>query len=282
MEGTRLLSDIFKAKGNYPEALKYLMRYTEVKDSIINQENTVRYSRLQSIYRSEQQEKEIEILKKDQELARLTQQITITGFAIAVIAAGLIIFYLRSSVKRKQEVIKKNEEIHNSQQALIKAELANKHLTENQLRQDLEFRHKELVTYTLNMAQKNTLMENLREGIQEMLVTSDQDSKMKLSKLIRVIDTTLETEKDWDEFKMYFEKVHSSFFENLKTYFPDLSQSDIKLCALVSLNLNIKDMSELMGISPESVKMARHRLRKKLNIPPQENLADFIASFKKS
>jgi DNA-binding CsgD family transcriptional regulator len=79
---------------------------------------------------------------------------------------------------------------------------------------------------------------------------------------------------------MHFEKVHHSFFDNLKKKFPDLSQSDLKLCALISLNLSSKDMAELMGISPESVKMARHRLRKKLDLATEENLADFVLSFK--
>jgi DNA-binding CsgD family transcriptional regulator len=49
---------------------------------------------------------------------------------------------------------------------------------------------------------------------------------------------------------------------------------------LISLNLSIKDIAELMGISPESVKMARHRLRKKLNLATEDNLAEFVASFK--
>ena len=124
------------------------------------------------------------------------------------------------------------------------------------------------------------LMENIRESIQDVMSATDKDSKIQLPKLIKLIDYSLESEKDWDEFKMYFEKVHSSFFENMKQHFPDLSQSDLKLCALISLNLSMKEMAELMGISPESVKMARHRLRKKLDIASDENLVDFLANFK--
>jgi len=97
---------------------------------------------------------------------------------------------------------------------------------------------------------------------------------------MKVIDYSLESEKDWDEFRMYFEKVHSSFFENLKAQHPDLTQGDLKLCALISLNLSMKEMAELMGISPESVKMARHRLRKKLSLATEENLTEFVAGYK--
>jgi DNA-binding CsgD family transcriptional regulator len=152
------------------------------------------------------------------------------------------------------------------QHSLSITEFENNELNEMQLKQDLEFRHKELLTYTLNLVQKNALMENIRESIREVMNATDKDSRIQMPKLIKLIDYSLESEKDWDEFKMYFEKVHSSFFENLKQHFPDLSQGDLKLCSLISLNLSMKEMAELLGISPESVKMARHRLRKKLDI----------------
>jgi hypothetical protein len=34
-----------------------------------------------------------------------------------------------------------------------------------------------------------------------------------------------------------------------------------------------------MGITSESVKMARHRLKKKLNLGPEESLVDYLIKF---
>ena len=242
----------------------------------------MKFMRLQAIYENEKKEKELDLLKAEQRLSESRNRLIYTASGAVFIIAIIMIISLRNRVRREKEIARKNDELHHTQQSLIEVELANKQLAEKQLQQDLEFRHKELLTYTLNLVQKNNLMENLREGIQELLATTDKDSKIQLTKLIKVIDYSLESEKDWDEFRMYFEKVNSSFFQRLKNQFPDLTQSDLKLCALISLNLSMKEMAELMGISPESVKMARHRLRKKLNLVTEENLTEFLASFKTS
>lgn len=279
-EAAWILSDVYTQKKDYEQALIYFRWKEALSDSIRGQESNRNFQRMQSLYENEKKEQELNLLKAEKSLSQSRNRIIYIGLSAVIIIGLLIILMQRNKIKREKELALKNEQLHLAQQSLTNAALENRAMAEKQLQQDLEFRHKELLTYTLNLVQKNALMENLREGIQEMLATTDKDSKIKLTKLIKVIDYGLESEKDWDEFRMYFEKVHSSFFQKLKDQFPDLSQSDLKLCALLSLNLSMKEMAELMGISPESVKMARHRLRKKLNLVTEENLAEFIANFK--
>ncbi|MBD0254098.1 MAG: hypothetical protein ICV83_00140 [Cytophagales bacterium] len=142
-------------------------------------------------------------------------------------------------------------------------------------RQALDFRNKELTTYALHMAQKNSMLEELRQCIQELGLTQ-KESAPKYKRLTRLIDYSFTLDKDWDEFKLYFERVHPDFFGRLKEQYPSLSANELRLCALLKLNLSVKEMASLMGISPESVKMARHRLRKKLGLTSDQNLAGFM------
>jgi tetratricopeptide (TPR) repeat protein/DNA-binding CsgD family transcriptional regulator len=280
LEGDLLLSEIYAEKKMFDKAYLFLGENKKLQDSIREKESSLKIARLETLIDTERNEKQIALLNKEKEAANFRQRIILSSLGLVVLIGGLVIYTQRTSLRRKHDLIKKGEELLKTQQILSTKELENKALVEDQLKQDLEFRHKELLTYTLNLVQKNALMENIRESIQEVMSATDKDSKIQLPKLIKLIDYSLESEKDWEEFKMYFEKVHSSFFENMKLHFPDLNQSDLKLCALVSLNLSMKEMAELMGISPESVKMARHRLRKKLDIASDENLADFLAGFK--
>jgi tetratricopeptide (TPR) repeat protein/DNA-binding CsgD family transcriptional regulator len=275
-----ILSDAYAQKKDFEKALTYYRWQVALTDSIKGQESSVRFMRMQSLYENEKKEQELSLLKVEKDITEFRNRIIYIVLGAVIIIGLLIIYTQRNKIRREKEIARKNEELHATQQSLIQVELSNKALAEKQLQQDLEFKHKELLTYTLNFVQKNALMETLREGIQDLLATTDKDSKIRLTKLIKVIEYSLESEKDWDEFRMYFEKVHSSFFQRLKGQFPDLSQGDLKLCALISLNLSMKEVAELMGISPESVKMARHRLRKKLNLVTEENLTEFIASFK--
>jgi DNA-binding CsgD family transcriptional regulator len=142
-------------------------------------------------------------------------------------------------------------------------------------RQALDFRNKELTTYALHMAQKNSMLEELRQCIQELGLTQ-KESAPGYKRLTRLIDYSFTLDKDWDEFKLYFERVHQDFFGRLKEQYPSLSANELRLCALLKLNLSVKEMASLMGISPESVKMARHRLRKKLGLTSDQNLAEFM------
>jgi DNA-binding CsgD family transcriptional regulator len=70
--------------------------------------------------------------------------------------------------------------------------------------------------------------------------------------------------------------VHNNFFDSLKAKYPTLNSYDLKLCALIKLNLDTKEIATIMDISPESVKVARSRLRKKLQLDPSDNLSSFI------
>ena len=103
-----------------------------------------------------------------------------------------------------------------------------------------------------------------------------------LSKLKRTIINNLSADKDWEEFKLYFEKVHHDFFSALKYNFPDLTNADLKLCSLSRLNFNIKETANIFGVSPDSIKKSRYRLRKKLSMGTNDDLLEFLMKIEES
>ena len=87
-------------------------------------------------------------------------------------------------------------------------------------------------------------------------------------------------EESWNMFQSNFDRIHENFFRTLKEKFPDLTSGDLRLCALLRLNLPTKEIAKLMNISVRGVDAARYRLRKKLGLPPESSLTDFMISFK--
>ena len=69
------------------------------------------------------------------------------------------------------------------------------------------------------------------------------------------------------------------FFTNLKERYPDLTPGDLRLCALLRLNMPTKDMARMQNLSVRGVEAARYRLRKKLNLPEGQSLVDFMIQF---
>ena len=83
-------------------------------------------------------------------------------------------------------------------------------------------------------------------------------------------------DKDWEQFAVHFDKVHSDFLQILKAAYPVLSSHELKLCAYLRMNLSSKEIAQLENISVRGVEISRYRLRKKLRIPTETNLFDFL------
>src|SRR5690606_8599640 len=149
-------------------------------------------------------------------------------------------------------------------------------LKEEQLQQELELKSKSLTKSALHMIQKNEFLRMLRTKLKELKKGDEDSTAKKVKKLIKSIDLNFNMDDDWQEFETIFQQVHSVFFLRLKELYPDLSPSEVRLCAMIRLNLHSKDMSAIMGISQDSLRIARYRLRKRLGLERGANLYPFI------
>jgi len=67
---------------------------------------------------------------------------------------------------------------------------------------------------------------------------------------------------------MELETANQQFRLRLKSRHPSLTNYDLRLCTYLKSNLSTKEIATLLNITPDSVKKAKHRLRKKLNLTP--------------
>jgi DNA-binding CsgD family transcriptional regulator len=81
---------------------------------------------------------------------------------------------------------------------------------------------------------------------------------------------------EWDNFAQHFDKVHGNFLTVLKNRYPVLTPNELKLSAYLRMNLSSKEVAQLMNISVRGVEISRYRLRKKLQLPTEVNLFDFL------
>lgn len=275
----QLLAELANQQNQSAKAYQYHVLYTQIKDSILNESNTRKVAVLQANYETQKKKAEIQLLQEEKSREVLIRNLLGIGFLASFVIGGLVFSRQRLKIRGEKELSDKNQQIFLAQQALSEAEITNSQIQEKQLKEQLEFRNRELTTQTLNIIQKNALMEEVRELINEILQANagpDRTSSVKYSRLIKLIDYSFSLDKDWDEFKLYFEQVHQDFFVRLKAKYPDLTSGELRLSALVKLNLNLKETATILGISPESVKTSRYRLRKKLNLPEEQNLTDYL------
>lgn len=69
------------------------------------------------------------------------------------------------------------------------------------------------------------------------------------------------------------EQSNLDFQHQVRSRFPRLTSYDIRLCIYLKANLSTKEIALLLNITPDSVKKAKHRLRKKLAIDPRQSIS---------
>lgn len=211
------------------------------------------------------------------------QHISYVYWRIVLIAmitlSFLTIFYLslrlHKAIKDKTAVTKDKAALA-SKNVVLEKELISKRSEKKQLEEQMESHAKTLTANSLNLIQKNEILKNIKAKAEEIKKASPFELPSRVNNLINTVNFALNIDKDWEHFKLHFEQVHNNFFDNLKAKYPGLNSNDLKLCALLKLNLDTKEIATVMDISPESVKVARSRLRKKLHLDPSENLSSFI------
>ena len=76
--------------------------------------------------------------------------------------------------------------------------------------------------------------------------------------------------------EFYLNKIHISFTEKLLHKHPNLSPTEIKLSQLLKQNYSSKEIANKISITYDSARVARTRLRKKLDIPSKTNLVNYL------
>lgn len=263
LEGLEVLIKGYKKIGDLDNALLTQEKLIEVKDSLFDQTRSRQITDMQTKYDTEQKEQEIALLQKEKEQQAMLRNAFLIGILLIGIIGILVYNRQRLKIKKKQ------------------AELENTRLKEQQLEQDLEFKNKQLTTHSLHLVQKNEAMKELKEKLNEMRHKENGNVNKSLQKLRNLVDYSFSLDEDWEQFRLYFEEVHDHFFDTLKKNYPDLTPNELRLSALAKLNLSIKETATILGITPNSVKTARYRLRKKLDIETEENLTEFMMEIEK-
>lgn len=124
-EAARNLSDLYEKTGNFERALEYFKRFHNVSSSLIQEKSREQIYEMQVKYETEAQEKENEILRKNQLInetkLKNSRRALIASIIILLVFAGLVIQLIRqNNLRRKanEELAKKNQLIVEQKQEI--------------------------------------------------------------------------------------------------------------------------------------------------------------------
>ncbi|WP_024768070.1 tetratricopeptide repeat protein [Aquimarina macrocephali] len=270
------LKELKKRQYKPEEAFMYYEKFLTLKDSLFNSEKSKQIAYLEFENELKRKDNELLTLKAQEKKDDLIKLILIIGVIVVSICGYIIYVISRQRARKSRELSEKNQELLESAYALTQKDLENSELKQLELRRQLDFKNKELTVYALNFIKKNEVVDQLKSTIRSVKKSSFIEKDKLITDLNKVIRKNLSIDRDWEDFSRFFEDAHQGFYSRLKSKHEELSSNDLKLCSLIRLNLNIKETASILGISPESVKTARYRLRKKLELHPKQETFAYL------
>lgn len=286
----RDLSKLYDLKHEFQLSKTYLDSAYQITEMIYSDEGAQQVALLSSFYELEQKDRKIELLDKTKRNAKLTGWIYLQTALIVCLLLFVIIWRLRVRLKTERKNLKTQEVVLETQQKLMQVELdnvwlresklssdlQNQYLLERELQQELQLRSQSLSSHTLQLIEKNGLLESLQQSLLKAIKAEGAEKNKQLREVSRQIDFSFHRDRDWSNFEHFFAQVHSSFYDKLKTHLPDISRTEQRLCALIKLKLESKEIAIILGITVDSLRIARYRLKKRLQLDEVDSLGSFI------
>lgn len=141
----------------------------------------------------------------------------------------------------------------------------------------MEFRAKELTAMAMRLVQKNSFLKKLRKDVAQLAREKPQ-AKEALEIFLREIMENLQGDDQWDRFEQEFQNVHQDYIQRIASEYPSLSPTELKVCALLKVNLSNKEIGNMLAITVRSVESHRYAIRKKIMLPAGSSLSAYLAA----
>ncbi len=199
-----------------------------------------------------------------------TLAIIIYGIIGCIVAFLINRAYTRYYDRQRLKLIEENNRLLEIKELENEQELMR--IKNDQLQQDFESKNRELAVSTMNLIRKNELLSAIKEDLKKQAGESEKSVKS----VITTINKNINEDDTWDIFKEAFNNADKDFLKKMKTAHPALTPNDLRLCAYLRLNLSSKEIAPLLNISVRSVEIKRYRLRKKMDLPHELGLVEYI------
>lgn len=251
--------------GQYQGALLAFKEHQFIQDSLTSKDRSENLQELLVQYETEKKEKELIIAQAENDRKSARNKILSIGLIGIITSAFIFINSLRIKRRNDRIIFSQEKELEIEKRKFIE--------------QELEFKKKEITAKALQLARKNEFLLSLEGELMELKSTVDTKAKMSSERIRRMIQHDSNENEDWDQFAKEFSSIHQEFIDKLAAKHGSFTTNDLRLVSLMKMNLSSKDIASTLRISPDGIKKARYRLRKKMGIESQVDLQDYLLNF---
>lgn len=269
----KYLAKIEAYRKNYEKAFKYAFECLILRDSVDIITNTEAIGKIQALYDYQHIEKEKDkiLFKYENKRAQVYQLFFILTSVITL--SFVIIVFLR---KKKQQIIEQERKLRLLKEKQYKHSL--EYIEDNKQKQHLlEMQLCEIVEEkdTLNKQLIKTQKELLELSNQQVITARNEKNLLEYSFKQSAIyllfhkinnDETIKiTEDNWNELRVTIDKTYQNFTDKLYTLYPQISLLELRICYLIKISMQVKDIAQLLNRSKSAISISRTRLYKKIH-----------------
>lgn len=236
--------DFFNRKDS---ALYYFKKHYEVEKSIMKANQSKILSQYQANLGIEVKNLRIKNLQNEKEISK--NRFLLAGFCvmIAVLISAFFVYRYLSLMKFKKKQLE--SELENS-------------------RQIIQIKEEDLKQYIIDLTHKNNIISQLKKPENE-LKNIDYD-------VSELLEQKIFTDDGWDQFKKRFSEIYPDFFSRIRKTEIAVTEAEIRILVLMVLKLNGSEMANILGISPQSVRACKMRLKKKLQLHKYDSVENYL------
>ncbi|GLR20178.1 helix-turn-helix transcriptional regulator [Portibacter lacus] len=209
---------------------------------------------------AEKKQKEVELLNQ----RLITWLISILSIIFLVVMS--VLYYLRKqhieNARNKQLIAQQNLELTS--------------IRNQQLKLEIESKQRDLSDFAINLTQNQEWAKVLASKLEYLKTTRGRERKKLMDDFENEVLKKTIFDTNTKEFYEKIDKLSDAFYSRLHSKFPDLSKTEKRLCSLIRLNIDSRNIAIVQNITLSSLNKSRYRLRKKMNLAKDEELDDFI------
>jgi len=258
------LSDSYDSIGNYRLSKQYLEEVYKIEKKLFTSYLNKEITSITTKYNFELQEIKTEEERKAHRDQLLSSKNKI-GALISILVLFVLLLILTITISRLRK--------RNYDQAQKLLNNKNELLENNIIHQN-----KTLTANALKFILYNNLFDEISINLTNIEYVNKSEVKDNINKIILDIRNKKDN-KTWTDFEKSFIDVHPNFYKNLNKQHSKLTSKDLRMCALLKLNLSTKEIAQIINISIRGVESARYRIRQKIELEDSEELISHLQKF---
>jgi DNA-binding CsgD family transcriptional regulator len=164
-------------------------------------------------------------------------------------------------------------EIEKNEKEIIK-------LQNEKLANEIHYKNNALADASMHLVEKGDALGKVKDILAGVYKKYGNNPEIKDALLL--LNDAEKNSDNWDKFASHFDEINNDFLKKLKSRFPTLTPTDLKVCAYLQLQLSTKEIAQLLAISVRGVEIKRYRIRKKLQLQKEQSMTAFLNAIAES